>query len=228
MPPSPVKPPQPKPPIAAPVKPQPKPPIVSPIKPQPKPPIAAPVKPQPKPVIASPIKALSPISLASVNKAAGKKEAPLESFSQWMKHTGNGQDVLGSKYHRRAPGMMHDIDGTTKDVVKPFRPGTVTFSGWEPGFGWTVRIQDKNGYFHQYSHLDNKSALKGGQKVDVNTTIGNIGNTGDCWDMSGKNLVGRTTPEMKKPHEPGSHLHYDVAYIDKKTHKMVYVDPAKL
>lgn len=55
--------------------------------------------------------------------------------------------------------------------------GTVTFAGWQRGYGWLVIIEHDNGYETRYAHL---SAIdtKAGQSVARGTPIGKVGNSG--------------------------------------------------
>ena len=66
--------------------------------------------------------------------------------------------------------------------------GTVSFSGWDRGYGRVVVIKHGYGLKTRYAHLK-KSLVKKGQHVKRGETIGLVGNSG------------RTT---------GSHLHYEV------------------
>ncbi|MDO4776941.1 MAG: peptidoglycan DD-metalloendopeptidase family protein [Cardiobacteriaceae bacterium] len=55
--------------------------------------------------------------------------------------------------------------------------GTVTFAGWQRGYGWLVIIEHDNGYETRYAHLSAIDA-KAGQSVARGTPIGKVGNSG--------------------------------------------------
>ncbi len=70
------------------------------------------------------------------------------------------------------------------------RAGTVTFSGWEDGFGLLVVIDHGDGYETYYGHLS-KLLVTAGQRVSVGETVALSGTTGIS---------------------TGPHLHFEVRY----------------
>jgi len=130
---------------------------------------------------------------------------------------------------------MYDIDGKMGDPIKPFREGTVTFRSWDKrGFGYTVRIRDKNGNVYQYSHLADFGHIKPGDKVDTNTVIGFMGNSGVTYDLGGHRIPGTNSESGFRAQKikdrngrwidkPGTHLHFDV----EDSHGR-FVDPASV
>ncbi len=76
--------------------------------------------------------------------------------------------------------------------VRAAASGTVTFSGWQEGFGLLVVIDHANGYETYYGHLS-KLLVTAGQSVSAGEVIALSGNTG----LS-----------------TGPHLHFEVRYLD--------------
>ena len=81
-----------------------------------------------------------------------------------------------------------DISTRKGSPIVASADGTVSFSGWDRGYGRAVVIRHGYGLKTKYAHLK-KSLVKKGQYVKRGETIGLVGNSG------------RTT---------GSHLHYEV------------------
>jgi murein DD-endopeptidase MepM/ murein hydrolase activator NlpD len=81
-----------------------------------------------------------------------------------------------------------DISTRKGSPIVTSADGTVSFSGWDRGYGRVVVIRHGYGLKTKYAHLK-KSLVKKGQYVKRGETIGLVGNSG------------RTT---------GSHLHYEV------------------
>jgi murein DD-endopeptidase MepM/ murein hydrolase activator NlpD len=61
--------------------------------------------------------------------------------------------------------------------------GTVVYSGWINGYGWSVIVEsqgaDGTKYQTTYGHQDVKSTLKEGQKVEAGDPVGYVGSTGN-------------------------------------------------
>ena len=70
-----------------------------------------------------------------------------------------------------------DIGGTTGDPIKASDGGTVTYAGWNGGYGKFIKIKHDNGYETYYGHLSAIN-VSVGQKVAQGQTIGKLGNTG--------------------------------------------------
>ncbi|MFD2598009.1 M23 family metallopeptidase [Sphingobacterium corticis] len=81
-----------------------------------------------------------------------------------------------------------DLKGRTGEPIKSTARGTVTFAGYQRGYGNLVTVRHANGYETKYGHLS-RIRVKRGQRVDVGATVGLLGSTG------------RST---------GPHLHYEV------------------
>lgn len=67
--------------------------------------------------------------------------------------------------------------------------GTVSFSGWNGGYGNCVIINHGNGYSTLYAHMKSASSLKKGQAVSKGDIVGYVGSTGNS---------------------TGPHLHYEI------------------
>jgi murein DD-endopeptidase MepM/ murein hydrolase activator NlpD len=99
------------------------------------------------------------------------------------------------------------------DIGSPFRQpsvhstasGRVVFAGWRGRYGRLVEVDHGNGIHTRYAHLS-KIAVRVGQKVDVGTSVGNMGNSG------------RST---------GQHLHYEVLVDGKPRDPMKFLKAGK-
>ncbi|HPZ42766.1 MAG TPA: M23 family metallopeptidase [Bacillota bacterium] len=77
-------------------------------------------------------------------------------------------------------GRMHegaDIGAGYGSPVKAAAGGTVTFTGWQGGYGNTVEISHGSGLVTLYAHLSSIN-VKNGEKVDRGEKIGLVGATG--------------------------------------------------
>ena len=81
-----------------------------------------------------------------------------------------------------------DVAAPAGSPITAFRPGSVVFSGWKPGYGNTVIVRHEDGLESLYGHLS-KSLVQAGERVGENSTIACVGSTG------------RST---------GAHLHFEV------------------
>ena len=79
-------------------------------------------------------------------------------------------------------------------IVYAAATGVVIDAMYDGGYGNTVRIDHQNGYKTTYAHLSNITVIPG-EEVTKGDTIGNVGATG---------------------YATGSHLHYEIAFQDKK------------
>jgi murein DD-endopeptidase MepM/ murein hydrolase activator NlpD len=71
---------------------------------------------------------------------------------------------------------MRAPEGTS---IYPFLPGIVTNVGTDPSGGNVINIQHGNGFRTYYAHLSGFNVNKG-DKVDNNTVIGSVGNSGNA------------------------------------------------
>lgn len=97
--------------------------------------------------------------------------------------TGRFGDDRGDHVHS---GL--DIDGETGDAIYAARPGRVSFAGVAGGYGNMIDIDHGEGYSSRYAHLS-AMLVPVGQRVDYDTIIGRMGNTGNS---------------------TGSHLHFEI------------------
>ncbi|MDO5625669.1 MAG: M23 family metallopeptidase [Pseudomonadota bacterium] len=81
-----------------------------------------------------------------------------------------------------------DFKGNTGDPIQSTASGTVTFAGWQGGYGNLVEVTHGHGYRTLYAHLS-RIDVKKGQKISGGHVVGQLGSTG------------RST---------GPHLHYEV------------------
>lgn len=109
--------------------------------------------------------------------AAGR----LSSGYGWRVHP-----ISGNRKHHNGIDIANGV-GTP---IRAAAAGTVIHaaSGWNGGYGTSVKIDHGNGYVTHYAHLSSLS-VKVGQKVSAGQTIGGMGSTGSS---------------------TGSHLHFEV------------------
>lgn len=82
----------------------------------------------------------------------------------------------------------HDFAGPHGTDIVSTADGTVTFAGWQSGYGKLVKIRHAFGFETRYAHLTT-IRVKRGQRVSRGQHIGDMGSTG------------RST---------GTHLHYEI------------------
>ncbi len=95
-----------------------------------------------------------------------------------------------------------DIKGRMGEPIRVTADGIVTFAGYEGDYGYVVKVKHQNGYETRYAHLV-RTQVKKGQRVEVGSIIGLLGNTG------------RST---------GPHLHYEILKNDKKVNPEKYFE----
>ncbi len=94
-----------------------------------------------------------------------------------------------------------DIDAAWGDPVVSGASGTVTFVGWQNGYGQLVVIDHGGGLTTRYGHLSHIDVMQG-QSVARSQFIGRVGSTG------------RST---------GPHLHYEVRFNDEPVNPLQYL-----
>lgn len=94
-----------------------------------------------------------------------------------------------------------DIDAETGDPVVAAASGTVTFVGWQNGYGQLVVIDHGDGLTTRYGHLSHIDVAQG-QIVERSEFIGRVGSTG------------RST---------GPHLHYEIRINDEPVDPLQYL-----
>ena len=94
-----------------------------------------------------------------------------------------------------------DIDAASGDPVVAGASGTVTFTGWQNGYGQLVVIDHGGGLTTRYGHLSHIDVAHG-QTVGRRQFIGRVGSTG------------RST---------GPHLHYEIRINDQPVNPLQYL-----
>jgi len=94
-----------------------------------------------------------------------------------------------------------DIDAAWGDPVVAGASGTVTFVGWQNGYGQLIVIDHGGGLTTRYGHLSHLDVAQG-QAVVRSEFIGRVGSTG------------RST---------GPHLHYEVRFNDEPVNPLPYL-----
>lgn len=103
---------------------------------------------------------------------------------------------------------MHEGQDLAGDYGSPIyatADGTVTYAGWENGYGRLIKMRHLYGIETRYGHLS-QIDVKVGQKISRGEKIGDMGNSG------------RST---------GTHLHYEVRLSGKAVNPMTFIKAAK-
>jgi murein DD-endopeptidase MepM/ murein hydrolase activator NlpD len=93
---------------------------------------------------------------------------------------------ISQSYSGRHTGL--DIAGPSGTAIGAADSGTVTFAGWDGGYGYFVIINHGNGLVTRYAHCS-KLYVSAGDWVNQGQSIGARGSTG---------------------HSTGPHLHFEV------------------
>ena len=81
------------------------------------------------------------------------------------------------KVRRPHPGIDYAADYGTP--VWAVADGTVSYVGWNGGYGRMVRVRHSNGYESQYAHLSRfPKGLRKGQRLQQKQVVGYVGSTG--------------------------------------------------
>ncbi|MEM8824271.1 MAG: M23 family metallopeptidase [Pseudomonadota bacterium] len=113
--------------------------------------------------------------------------------------------------HRRTSGFgprwgrMHsglDFAASRGTAIHSTAAGTVTFAGWQSGYGKLVKIQHALGFETRYAHL-NRIRVNVGERVSRGERIGDMGTTG------------RST---------GVHLHYEIRRGGRALDPVTFID----
>lgn len=131
--------------------------------------------------------------------AKGTKTAPVVSSGSFLWPT---TGVITSPYGMRW-GAMHsgvDIGAPQGTAIKAADNGTVTFSGWNGGYGYSVKIDHGNGTSTLYAHAS-KLLVSKGAYVPKGHVIALVGNTGNSY---------------------GAHLHFEIHVNGKHVNPLTY------
>lgn len=95
--------------------------------------------------------------------------------------TGNVTSGFGTRKHpvsgKRKKHTGIDISAPRHSPVYAPANGTVIFSGWKGGYGFTVEIDHGNGYTTLFAH-HSKNMVSAGEDVTRDVIIGTVGTTG--------------------------------------------------
>lgn len=121
------------------------------------------------------------------------------------------ENITSGFGYRRDPfngrGAMHaglDFKGGIGSPIYAAAKGTVSFVGWQSGYGNTVEITHGNGMLTRYAHLA-RFDVRPGQAVEAGDRIAGMGNTG------------RST---------GPHLHFEVRINDRAINPRPFLEVA--
>lgn len=126
----------------------------------------------------------------------GTKEAP--TFIKPL-CGGSFSSPFGSRWGRRHEGV--DWSCSVGNTIFASCGGTVTFTGWQNGYGNTIIISHGDGLKTRYAHLSSIS-VSSGDKVSQGQTIGKSGNTGNS---------------------TGPHLHFEILLNGEPVNPMNYL-----
>ncbi|MAJ03874.1 MAG: peptidase M23 [Marinovum sp.] len=110
---------------------------------------------------------------------------------------------FGQRWGRPHNGV--DFAAPNGTPIHTTADGTVSFAGWEGGYGRLIKIRHAFGIETRYAHLS-KIRVKKGQRVSRGDRIGDMGNSGNS---------------------TGTHLHYEVREGGKAVNPMRYIKAAK-
>jgi murein DD-endopeptidase MepM/ murein hydrolase activator NlpD len=123
---------------------------------------------------------------------------PLQSAFRYTSGFGNRRHPITGRWD------MHegvDMAGRHGSPIYATGDGTVSFAGWQSGYGRLVRIRHANGFETRYGHLS-RIRVSVGDRVSQGDRIGDMGNTG------------RST---------GTHLHYEVRIDGRPLNPMEFI-----
>ena len=100
--------------------------------------------------------------------------------------SGHISSHFGHRWGRRHDGI--DFGARYGSRIVASEQGTVTFAGWQSGYGRIVIIKHSNGYETRYAHCS-KLTVRKGQWVNQGQLIARVGNSG---------------------HSTGPHLHFEI------------------
>lgn len=124
-------------------------------------------------------------STPALDSSGSTLSAALKTGARLSSGFGMRRDPLSGRpdFHRGV-----DLAVPSGTDIYPVQPGTVTFSGWQPGYGRIVVVQHENGIETAYAH-NSTNLAQPGQAVSTDQPIARVGTSG------------RST---------GPHLHFEV------------------
>lgn len=127
---------------------------------------------------------------------------PVKDAVRYTSGFGNRRDPFNGS-SRQHEGQ--DMAGAYGTPIYSTADGTVTYAGWENGYGRLIKIQHDFGVETRYGHLSG-IRVEVGQRVSRGDRIGDMGNSG------------RST---------GTHLHYEVRLGGTAVNPMTFIKAAK-
>lgn len=127
---------------------------------------------------------------------------PVKSAVRYTSGFGSRNDPINGS-RRQHEGQ--DLAGDYGAAIYATADGTVTYAGWENGYGRLIKIKHAFGIETRYGHLS-EIGVKVGQKVSRGEKIGDMGNSG------------RST---------GTHLHYEVRLSGTAVNPMTFIRAAR-
>lgn len=127
---------------------------------------------------------------------------PVKTAFRYTSGFGGRNDPMGRGYR------MHEGQDLAGDYGSPIyatADGTITYAGWESGYGRLIKIQHDFGIETRYGHLS-QIRVEVGQRVSRGDRIGDMGNSG------------RST---------GTHLHYEIRFGAKAVNPMTFIKAAR-
>ena len=131
--------------------------------------------------------------------ARGTKSAPSSSTGSYIwPTTGSITSPFGPRWGGYHYGV--DIGAPSGTPIKAADSGIVSFSGWNGGYGYMVKIEHGGGASTLYAHAS-KLLVSQNQQVNKGDTIALVGNTGNSY---------------------GAHLHFEIRINDKPVNPLNY------
>lgn len=127
---------------------------------------------------------------------------PVKTSIRYTSGFGNRSDPFG-RGTRRHEGQ--DLAGAYGSPIYATADGTVTYAGWESGYGRLIKIRHQYGFETRFGHLS-QIRVKVGEKVSRGDRIGDMGNSG------------RST---------GTHLHYEIRIGGNPKNPMTFIKAAR-
>jgi murein DD-endopeptidase MepM/ murein hydrolase activator NlpD len=127
---------------------------------------------------------------------------PVKTAFRYTSGFGGRNDPMGRGYR------MHEGQDLAGDYGSPIyatADGTITYAGWESGYGRLIKIQHDFGIETRYGHLS-QIRVEVGQRVSRGDRIGDMGNSG------------RST---------GTHLHYEIRLSGTAVNPMTFIKAAR-
>ena len=124
--------------------------------------------------IMQPLRGTAPASPPAAPSRTTPWRQTLEGAARLTSGYGMRKDPFTGK-----PAFHHGVDLAAKSgtPVHAYQEGTVTFSGWQRGYGRTVIVEHADGSESVYAHCS-KSYVKEGQQVNLDTPIAAVGASG--------------------------------------------------